>query len=111
MQVGDKVYLKAVNNLARGRKEVYIREEEVIKIGRKYFEVGIGTRGIKFHIENNTQVTDYAADWELYFSKQEILDEEEFRKLSWEIKSKFETYGKVNLTLDQLRRIKEIISE
>lgn len=112
MQVGDKVYLKAVGNLARHRKEVFIKEAEISKVGRKYFEVGEGHKPLKFHIEDSKQETGgYIADWELYFSEQEILDEEEFKKLSWEIKSKFDTYGKVQLTLDQLRRIKAIITE
>lgn len=112
MKIGDKVYLKAVGNIARGRKEVFIKEDIITKIGRKYFEVGNGLRPLKFHIEGLQQeVGGYSADWELYFSKQEIIDEEEFEKLVWEIKMKFSSYSKVNLTLDQLRRINAIIKE
>ncbi|TVY10004.1 hypothetical protein FPZ49_10995 [Paenibacillus cremeus] len=112
VQVGDKVYLKAVGNNARGRKEVYIREDIISKVGRKYFEVGDGLRPLKFRIEDKQQkMGGYIADWQLYFSKQEILDEEEVSKLQWEIRKVFDTLGKIDLTLDQLRRIKTIISE
>jgi hypothetical protein len=113
MQVGDKVFLKAVGNNARHRKEVYIQENEISKVGRKYIEVGKGARPLKFNIEDLSEKTsnDTIADWELYFSKQEILDEEEFEKLHWKIKMKFDTFAKAKLTLDQLRRINEIIEE
>ncbi|MBX4152277.1 beta barrel domain-containing protein [Paenibacillus lautus] len=112
MNVGDKVFLKAVGNNARGRKEVLIREDVITKIGRKYFEVGSGYKPLKFHIEGLQQETGgYIADWELYFTKQDILDEDEFQRLAWDIKTRFGGYGKVNLTLDQLRRIDAIIKE
>jgi hypothetical protein len=113
MNVGDKVFLKAVGNNARGRKEVLIEEYQIVKIGRKYFEVSKENSSwtIKFHIDGKRQVTDYTPDWSLYFSKQEILDEQEVSKLTGSIKKVFDTYGKVNLTLDQLRRINEIINE
>lgn len=112
MQIGDKVYLKAVNNLARGRNETFIKEDIITKIGRKYYEVGENRlEPLKFSISDNCQVTKFAADWELYFSKQEILDEEEFKELCWKIESKFNRYGTVKLTLEQLRRINKIIEE
>ncbi|WP_243208153.1 MULTISPECIES: PolC-type DNA polymerase III N-terminal domain-containing protein [unclassified Paenibacillus] len=112
MNIGDKVYLKAVGNMARGRKEPLIKESEITRIGRKYFEVQLGTKPIKFNIESYRQENGgYSADWKLYFSIQEILDEQEFEKLEKGIKSKFDTFGKLDLTLDQLRRINEIISE
>lgn len=82
MKIGDKAYLKAVGNMARGRKEMLIKESEITKIGRKYFEVGGGSKPIKFFIENSKQENGgYAANWELYHSKQEIFDEEEFKEL------------------------------
>jgi len=114
MQVGDKVFLKAVNNNARGRKEVLIKEYEIVKIGRKFFEVNNNPnyKPLKFLIENKKQeMGGYVPDWELYFSEQEILDEIEFNRLFGKIESRFNVYGKVNLTLDQLRRIIKIIEE
>lgn len=114
LQVGDTVYLKAVGNNARYDKKIRIEEYKIVKIGRKYFEVNDDTRykPLKFRIEDMKQETGgYIADWELYFSHQEILDEEESKNLSWEIKNIFSGYGEVDLTLEQLRRIRDIINE
>ncbi|MGG3890312.1 hypothetical protein [Metabacillus fastidiosus] len=113
--VGEKVYLKPVNNAARGGNKE-IREEYIIKIGRKYFFVGKEGETnerlmVKFNIDDLRQVTDYSPNWIIYFSKQEILDTEESIKLTREIKEKFNTWGNVGLSLDQLKRIKDIISE
>lgn len=109
IEVGTKLYLKPVNNMARYGK-VEIKEVEVTKVGRKYFEVD-GFSRTKFAIEGLKQFTKYSPDWEVYFSKQDILDETEHENLTGEIKSVFKPYGKIDLTLDQLRRIKEIITE
>lgn len=111
MQIGDKVYLKPVNNKARNGNEK-IEEYLIKKVGRKYFEVWDGIydfSSIKFNLETKTQVTNYSPDWELYFSKQEILDEQECNQLTKIIRNKFTGWGKVNLSLEQLRSIKKII--
>ncbi|MGF2740747.1 MULTISPECIES: hypothetical protein [unclassified Bacillus (in: firmicutes)] len=115
INVGTPVFLKPVNDAARyGRKEVL--EKTVLKKGKKYFYIGnMGEtetrRMLKFSLEDMTQVTEYSADWELYLSKQEIIDEEEKEKLIFEIRSVFNRWSSVDLTLDQLRRIHAIISE
>jgi hypothetical protein len=113
MQVGDKVYLKAVNNNARYDKEVRIEEYEIKKIGRKYFEVWEDNKEwttVKFNVENKRQVTNYSPNWKLYFSKQEILDDEEKKSIERELSDVFR-YSSSKLSLDQLRRIKTIIDE
>jgi hypothetical protein len=115
IKVGAKVFLKPVNNAARyGNKEIV--EKTILKVGRKYFFVGNEGETeqrwmIKFNMEDLRQITEYANDWELYFSKQEILDDEEIEELSTDIRLKFSSYGELGLSLDQLRRIKKIISE
>ena len=106
MEVGQTVYLKGNSR----RNEKGIREEVISKVGRKYIYVGSGYSEIKFHIGSLRQVTEYSPSWYLYLSKQDIINEEEFNKLSSEIRELF-VYCKINLTLDQLRRIKDIISE
>ncbi len=109
IKVGRKVYLKPVNNAERwGNKEIL--EAEIVKVGRKYFELDIA-RAKKYYIETLKQATDYAPDYELYFSRQEILDEREYEQLFSRIESKFSMWAKKDLTLDQLKRIMEIISE
>jgi hypothetical protein len=116
LSVGLKVYLKPVNNAARyGDKE--LREQVIKKIGKKYFFVGTEESNNerfwhKFDIEELNEVTNYSADWQFYFTKQDYLDDIEFNNLSNEIRGKFGSYGRLDdLTLDQLRRIKEIINE
>ena len=110
--IGQTVYIKTVGNAAGYGESV--RESKIVSVGRKYFEVGEekGSRlNTKFSLEDNREVSDYSANWSLYFSEQEIKDEEESNKIVSEIKNKFSTWGRMDLTLDQLRRIKEIIEE
>jgi len=114
MQIGDKVYLKPTDRNSRRGKEV--QEYIISKIGRKYLEVvqQLGdTFSIKFDMEKEyQQVSNYSADWELYFSKQEILDEQESIRLSDDIRKEIGNYGfPKDLSLDQLKRIKAIIDE
>jgi hypothetical protein len=114
MKSGDIVFLKAVGNNARNRNDTYVEEYVVGSIGRKYFDVhkdGNKSWTIKFRLDGLRQHTDYSPDWKLYFSMQEILDEEEFKKLSGKLRVKFGQYGKIDLTLDQLRRISQIVNE
>lgn len=111
LEVGLKVYLKPIGNNARyGNNEV--REYEIKKVGRKYFEVWDGKdqyHVTRFHIEGLKEVTNYSPGWKLYFSRQEIVDEEEHGKLIGEIRNVFDYYRPCSLTLEQLRKIKAII--
>lgn len=112
-QVGQKVFLRPVNNAARGGNKV-IKKYEVKSVGRKYFEVWDGLwvhSGIKFHLDSLREVTEYTSDYALYFSVQEILDEDESNDLVCNIRGVFGSYGKIGLTLAQLRNINTIIKE
>lgn len=112
MQVGDRVYLKPVNNQARYIKNDilnHIKEAEVEKIGKKYFY--LKGYSMKFGVTEMIDISNYCANYQVYTSLQEIKDEEEFDNLVSKIKSKFTTYGTIKLTLDQLRRIQAIIEE
>lgn len=111
----QQVFLMPVGNHARyGNNEA--QEFTIKKIGRKYFDVGRDGDNerhfIKFHLdEERRQVTEYSANWKLYLSKQEILDEEESEVLVEEIRKKLNGYGKVSLTVDQLHKIADIIRQ
>lgn len=110
MQVGDNVYLKPSNNAARRTSE--IREWKIKSVGRKYFEVWDGERdysAMKFYIDGLKQVTNYTPDWIVYFSKQEILDENEFFEIFNHVRNTFSRLSKPNLSLQQLRDIKKIM--
>ena len=111
MEVGQRVYLKPINNALRYGNE--IRECVVIKVGRKYFYAyKPGERedfATKFNLETMFNVTTYSPDWKVYLSKQDIIDERESEELTASIRKQFDHYGKSKLTLDQLRHIKRII--
>lgn len=107
--VGMKLYLDPVNNEARYGNDK-ILEVEVTKVGRKYFYVEPLTEN-KFSLDTLEEVSDYAEDYKVYFTEQEILDGRERDKLYSEIGMKFGTFSNKDLTITQLRRIKEIIRE
>lgn len=116
MEVGQTVYLKPIENMARGIKDDIINhviESKIFKIGRKYFYVD-QWKDIKFNISNLMEVSDGCSDWKVYFSKQDIIDEQEHKVLIHKLRMVFD-WGNIamknKLTLDQLRRIDKIISE
>ena len=66
---------------------------------------------IKYNVQTLAEATNYCSDWKFYFSRQEALYEMELKELEWSIKSTFDRWSKNDLTLDQLRRIMNIINE
>ncbi|MGV4321238.1 beta barrel domain-containing protein [Bacillus mojavensis] len=115
IEVGVEVFLKPTERRGRTITDDDILERTILKVGRKYFHVGIKEkpdhRMIKFEIDGLMQATDYSPDWEVYFSKQDIFDEEKRKDLLFNIRSKFNRYVTNDLSLDQLKRINEIINE
>lgn len=117
LKVGNKCYLKAQGNEERKHRgrpfEEWIYEAEIVKVGRKYFTVSRNGYETKYSIEDFSEVTNYCSDWAFYFSKQDIIDEMEIGRLESIIRDRFSRYGKNSskLTLEQLRRINDIISE
>lgn len=86
------------------------REVTVAKVGRKYFEVS----GMKcqFFIEDWTEKWEFGgSDWQLWESKELYEEYGELVKLNDTFKSLFGGWGKPKITLDQARRIKEILDE
>ena len=86
-----------------------LKEFVVSKIFNKYFECEdrwgrFVIETLKFDCPNYTQ-----NQFQLYVSKQEILDIKERQELVSEIKKIFWGWGKINLSLEQLRKISEII--
>ncbi|MFQ3543547.1 hypothetical protein Q7A53_05630 [Halobacillus rhizosphaerae] len=110
LKVGMKLYLQPTGNMARRTKEV--KEVTVSKVGRKYFEVEELWRD-KFAIDDLRDVTEYSNDWQGYFSLQELEDDEEYEELLSDLRIYFGSIGRnrnsTNLSLDQLRQIKEMI--
>jgi len=108
---GQDVYLVPINNKLRTTKE--IQKYRVEKVGRKYFYVYNPDKdfptSLKFDIETLDQITEYRPDWRIYFSMKMIEVDKEILELSDEIRTFLGTYGCCKLSLDQLRKIKNII--
>ena len=114
LKVGQIVFLKPVGNAARYVRDDILNnliETEITKIGRKYFYVS-KFRDKKFSLENMADKLDYGyrRDYEVYTDIQDIKDEIEIARLNSEIKKTFDNW-RSGLTLEQLRRIKNIIEE
>lgn len=120
-KVGQTVWIELTGNASRGKSgNDLIEEWEVVTVGKKYIHAkrkGFGFP-VKFekreygYSEKIVQKTDCCVDYILYVSKTELEEELERRTLIDEISIEFRSYGrKDKFSLDQLRRIKAIISE
>lgn len=115
LTAGQTIYLKPVGNRARGMDDDNIinsvKIATVDKVGRKYFTIKEYTR-LKFHLDKMHDGFDYSPTFHAYISKQDIVDELECKHLYDSIKDVFIYYfNSRNLSLDQLRRIRQIIDE
>ena len=116
MKVGDKVYLLPSGNATRHIKDSlanHIIETEIVSIGRKYVTVSFWN-GMKFKLDKTyrggyAEKTEYSCDYYMYESKQKILDMLETNELNSKIKSYFSIDSRNNFSLEQLRKIIEII--
>jgi hypothetical protein len=116
LEVGQIIYLKPICNAARYSNE--IEEVKITKLGNKYFEVcSVGTEYNKFAIDRFLKDTlqqdgkGYSPDWIGYLTKQEIEDERVYNNLGDLIRKTFDHWHTHKLSLDQLRRIRDIIEE
>ncbi|MCM0006133.1 MULTISPECIES: hypothetical protein [Bacillus cereus group] len=115
--VGQKVYLEPCNNQARRSSD--IKELEIKKVGRKYLYVGdIGEQEeylwLKFNRDNLRQVSSYSPNWHLHFSKQGILDKQEYTSIISELSELFRYANfyshRTQVSLEQLRKIKDVLN-
>lgn len=118
LKVGDKVVVVAEgtnqDRYYRGRPiEDRIREGVVAKNGRKYITVKmINDSEIQFDKTNNyTEKTNGCADYSLYANRQDIFDKFERESLEIDLRLAFDFSSSRKFSLDQLRRIKNIIDE
>ena len=110
MKVGDTIFLKKVNNLARGVDDVkkLIIETKISKIGSKYFYVDEFDK-TKFSFEEMRDVSDYCACYEVYLNKQDIYDEYEINDLKFKIRARFNYGVNKNENLEILRQICKLL--
>lgn len=109
LSVGQTVYIKPVWNSARNGKDII--ETKISKIGTKYIETEKFGDRHKFNISNGIEKSKrcgFGYDYTLHLTKQEIEDEKERQELLRDI---YRDWYHLNLTLDQLRRIKAIVEE
>lgn len=109
--LGETLYSLNVGNAARHCEQV-LTPVVVKSIGRKYFTVeSPSSREVRFYLENWRQATNYCPNHELFESEQAWLDDKKTTEILAAIKDFFGIWGRRNLTLDQLTRIKSIIDE
>lgn len=111
-KVGQILYSLNVENAARGREQV-LTPVKVVKVGRKYFtckENGSPWK-TQYHIDGWREKTDYPPNSKLYRNPQEWEDEKQSDTLLNGIRIAFRLWSGKKYTLDQLRRIKEIMEE
>lgn len=121
-KVGQTVYVELTGNASRGKTaEQCIEEWEITSVGRKYIKAGRKSDGRiwgETTFEYNdcygrfVQKTDYCVDYILYETKEELERKFEKTKLLNEVESFFRDWSKPkNLSIEQLKRIKEILEE
>lgn len=118
-KVGQVVACKHSGNMARREKGYTLGK--VVKSGRKLITVSFNEntdKGIQFKLEESyerdylLQKTNYSGDYELFPSEQAYFDYEEKHEKLNIIQSKVSTsYKNCDLTVDQVRRIYEVINE
>jgi len=104
--VGQTIWIVPSHYYRSDNKEP--KEVVISKVGRKYFELE-GYNRSKFNIETLQEENETNYKSQCYLTLQEILDEREIEKLTSQLKNIFGTYGKLDLTLEQLRKITDIV--
>jgi len=115
--IGQTVYSLNVGNALRHGGEQKLTPLIVTAIGRKYFTchregwTPNGSNGIQFYIENWREKAEVCIDHELYETEQAWLDKKESDGICRDAWMAFE-YGhnRRSLTLETLRKIKELIA-
>lgn len=106
MEVGQTVWV--TGGFGRNNK---IEADVIEKIGNKYFYLVGDMDQRKFDLKTLRQVSEHNYPVQVYLSLEDYQSKVEEATLSDKIKKVFQGYGRLPLTLDQLRRIDAIISE
>ena len=84
-------------------------ETKVTKVGNKYFEIEADNRS-RYYVETlRRDGRQYSTDGRVLLELQSWLDEIEGEKITDLIRKKIGQYGKHEIPLDTLRKIKELI--
>jgi hypothetical protein len=94
------------------RRDIIIEPVNVTRVGRKYFYIrpkgGNKWQEVTFIIEDWSQKTDYCADWILYDTEQEWIDEQRKSELCAIFSSLFE-YNRSKLPLEKIEQMYAIV--
>jgi len=106
IKVGDTVYLKP-NELGNAyRRDKSVKEDVVIKVGRKYVELEkYGT----YEIESGRQKTKYSADYQMWLSRHDLEQHLLSEQLKSDIKNSIPKYGVWDISIEKLKAIADII--
>lgn len=92
-----------------------IVEATVKSVGSKYITTISGNWNTERKFEIDNEFREYytigSSDYQLFLSKEQIEEDNEAILLEDHLRNIFKQYGKINLSLDQLRRIKVIVDE
>ncbi|GCD12902.1 beta barrel domain-containing protein [Clostridium tagluense] len=116
LKVGIEVFLKPIDSNAKGKDAImnYIREGYIVsKIGSKYIYAWDGrnkTSELQFHKDTRKE-NNWNADWQLFFSRQEILDDIEYNESLRKLRNTFGSYGTIDLSVEKVKRIMKIVEE
>ena len=112
MELGQIVYVRQVGNRCRGEDPlVSTKSARVTKIGNKYFYLE-GYPRTKFSLEKMSDHSETGSGYNfvVYLDMQDLINELEYQKLEQEIRTFFSSYYRnLSLSLEKLRKIKEII--
>lgn len=112
MAMTSSNYMSRNIQMSLDNVKAWTTEVEVVSVGRKYITVKEGRFEYKFDITNNyREKSEYSPNYILYNDIQEIHDERESENINDYIRDKIGQYGKPRISLEQLRRIKDIIDE
>lgn len=111
---GQTVYLIPVRMMKWDylRIEKQIRETKVVSVGRKYITVEYAN--IKFDIANDfREVTQYAIEYKLYLSKEDIQKDLKRRQMEERISTAFHFPNHVarKMTFDELETVFNIVKK
>ena len=114
---GQSVFLFRVGDAVRGRETVEDRilSATVVSVGKKYITVDRGfSRLVQFEIDRNfRQRTDYAAEYELFLSEEDVYQSCKRNDMERTVRRAFDSYRNVlcYMSFDDLSAIYEILSK
>lgn len=120
-KVGQTVYVRLTGNASRGKSgDALIEEWIIVSVGRKlikakkkgwsdYLAFTFEKRGNGYN-DRFVEKTNTCVDYVLYANRKEIEYELERKRLLFSISEYFRGFGEKNISLENLRKIAELIN-